>query len=92
MSYIGYQDATGATILPTQECFLSQEAKSLGLLPQCTCCSIWTPLSISATISDEALKAAQDFVETSNQHVAFLAGRGDIAEAIDMFQVLKEGM
>ncbi len=51
-----------------------------------------TPLSIPAIISDGALKAAQDFVETSNQHVAFLAGRGDIGEAIDMFQELKKGM
>ena len=51
-----------------------------------------TPLCIPTVISDEALKAAQDFVETSNQHVAFLAGRGDITEAIDMFKVLKEGM
>ena len=51
-----------------------------------------TPLSISTTISVEVLKAAQDFVETSNQHVAYLAGRGDIAEAVDMFQELKEGL
>ena len=51
-----------------------------------------TPLSIPATISDEALKAAQEFVETSNQHVACLAGRGDITEAIEMFQELKQGM
>lgn len=51
-----------------------------------------TPLSIPTTISDEALKAAQDFVETSNQHVAYLAGHGDIAEAVDMFQELKEGL
>jgi len=31
-------------------------------------------------------------VETSNQHVVYLAGHGDIAEAVDMFQELKEGL
>lgn len=31
-------------------------------------------------------------METSNQHVAYLAGCGDIVEAVDMFQELKEGL
>lgn len=51
-----------------------------------------TPLSIPSTISDEALKAAQEFVEMSNQHAAFLAGRGHITEAIEMIQGLNKGI
>ena len=50
-----------------------------------------TPLAISSTISEEALEAAINFVELSNQHVAFLAGRGDITHAIEGIQELKNG-
>ena len=42
-----------------------------------------TPGEIPSTISDEALKAAQSFVELCTQHAAFLAGRGSIDEEID---------
>ena len=48
-----------------------------------------TPLSIPSTISDETLK---EFVEMSNQHAAFLAGRGHITEAIEMIQGLNKGI
>ena len=34
--------------------------------------------SISNNISDEALSAAIDFVETSIRHAAYIAGRGEI--------------
>ena len=42
-----------------------------------------TPGEIPTTISNEALKAAQNFVELCTQHAAFLAGRGNIPEEID---------
>ena len=45
-----------------------------------------TPMSIPKTISESALKVAQEFVEACNQHVSFLSGRGDITEAIESFQ------
>lgn len=51
-----------------------------------------TPLAISGTISETALKAAQEFVEVCNQHVSFLSGRGDIAEAIESLQQLQKGI
>lgn len=47
-----------------------------------------TPLNIPDIISDEAVHAAANFVELCLQHAAFLAGRGDIQEAI---QTLKPG-
>jgi hypothetical protein len=49
-----------------------------------------TPLSIPETISEQALMAAQEFVEVCNQHVSFLSGRGDITEAIDNLQHLQK--
>ena len=51
-----------------------------------------TPLSIPETISEQALKAAQEFVEVCNQHVFFLSGRGDITEAIENLQQLQKGI
>ena len=45
-----------------------------------------TPAVIPSTISNEALKAAQCFVEFCIQHAAFLAGRGNIEEEIDSIQ------
>ena len=51
-----------------------------------------TPLAIPETISEAALKAAQEFVECCNQYVSFLSGRGDIAEAIESLQQLQKGI
>ena len=45
-----------------------------------------TPATISPTISDQALKAADNFVEVCIQHAAFLAGRGIIADEISSLQ------
>ena len=45
-----------------------------------------TPLCISDTISDEAIKAAINFVDCCIQHAAYLAGRGDVQEAMRSFQ------
>ena len=45
-----------------------------------------TPATISPTISDQALKAADNFVEVCIQHAAFLAGRGVIADEISSLQ------
>ena len=50
-----------------------------------------TPHSISAEITDEALKAAIDFVEIGTQHAAFLAGRDGIQEAIDNIKEMVTG-
>lgn len=41
------------------------------------------------TVSDEALKAAEDFVDVCCQHVAYLAGRGEVDEAIFQLQKCK---
>ena len=41
------------------------------------------PLEISKEISSDALKAAIHFVDICIQHSAFLAGRGDLQEAIE---------
>ena len=40
------------------------------------------PLDISQSISEEAVRAAENFVDLCLQHAAYLAGRGDIQEAI----------
>ena len=40
------------------------------------------PLKIPVTLSEEAVKAAENFVELCVQHAAYLAGRGAIEEAI----------
>lgn len=45
-----------------------------------------TPATISPTISDQALEAADNFVEVCIQHAAFLAGRGVIADEISSLQ------
>ena len=41
-----------------------------------------TPINIPQDISEDAILASQCFVELCNQYAAFLAGRGDILEAI----------
>ena len=51
-----------------------------------------TPLIIPEAILDQALLAAQNFVELCNQYMAFLAGRGEIAEAIDNIQNADKGI
>jgi len=46
--------------------------------------------TISNQISDEALYAAVNFVETSIQHAAYIAGRGEIRnEAAKLVKVLE---
>ena len=47
------------------------------------------PGDIPCTIKEKAIIAAQDFVDVCCQHTAFLAGRGDIEDAI---QQLKLGL
>ena len=51
-----------------------------------------TPQFIPPAISDEALKAAESFVKMCNQDAAFLAGRGDLTEAIENVQMLQQGI
>ena len=41
-----------------------------------------TPLKIPKKVSEEAVRAAVNFVDLCLQHAAYLAGRGDISEAI----------
>ena len=41
-----------------------------------------TPQAISPEISDDALKAALDFVELCLEHTSYLAGKGSMDEAI----------
>lgn len=50
-----------------------------------------TPQQIPQEISDEALLSAKNFVEVCNQHVAFLAGRGVISEAIEGLVKFQKG-
>jgi len=47
-----------------------------------------TPLKVPDHVSEEAITAAVNFVDLCLQHAAYLAGRGDISEAI---QALKPG-
>ena len=42
-----------------------------------------TPLAIPSIIDDKAVKAAIDLVDVCIQQAAFLAGRGDVQEAIN---------
>jgi hypothetical protein len=46
-----------------------------------------TPDDIPDTISELAIVVAQDFVDVCCQHTAFVAGRGDIQEAIQHLQL-----
>ena len=46
-----------------------------------------TPDDIPDTISELAIVASQDFVDVCCQHTAFVAGRGDIQEAIQQLQL-----
>lgn len=48
-----------------------------------------TPLEIPSIISDVAIKAADNFVDMCIQHAAFIAGRGEVQEAIDCVQQCK---
>ena len=42
-----------------------------------------TPLAIPSVIGVDAVEAAIDFVDVCIQQAAFLAGRGDVPEAIE---------
>ena len=42
-----------------------------------------TPLAIPSVIGEDAMKAAIDFVDVCIQQAAFLAGRGNVQEAIE---------
>ena len=46
------------------------------------------PLNVPDNVSEDAVRAAANFVDLCLQHAAYLAGRGDISEAI---QALKPG-
>lgn len=50
-----------------------------------------TPQVIPQTISESALKAALNFVEVCNQHLAYLSGRGRIEDAIDAIIDIQKG-
>lgn len=45
-----------------------------------------SPENIPNEISEEAIKAAEDFINVCCQHTAFLSGRGDIDDAIKSLQ------
>lgn len=49
------------------------------------------PQVIPQVITEESLKAATNFVETCNQHLAYLSGRGLISDAIETLQELQKG-
>ena len=50
------------------------------------------PQNIPNEISDKALMASINFVDICIQHAAYLAGRGEIQEAIDSFEMILSGM
>ena len=50
-----------------------------------------TPHNIPTTISNEALKAADSFVTMCVQHASYLAGRGELSEAIENVNLLQQG-
>ena len=45
-----------------------------------------TPLEVPSKISEDAIKAADNFVDLCLQHAAYLAGREKISEAVDGIQ------
>lgn len=49
------------------------------------------PTAIPDEISESAMKAALNFVEVCNQNMAYLAGRGQIADAIETITDTLEG-
>ncbi len=49
------------------------------------------PQDIPVTISDNALKASIDFVDVCIQHAAYLAGRGEMNEAVESVQKMLSG-
>ena len=49
------------------------------------------PQNIPNEISDKALIASINFVDVCIQHAAYLAGRGEIQEAIDSFEKILSG-
>ena len=51
-----------------------------------------TPHNIPTTISNEALKAADSFVTMCVQHASYLAGRGELSEAIENVNLLQQGI
>lgn len=53
---------------------------------------MYTPQAIPQEISEDAIKAALNFVEVCNQRLAFLSGRGKIEEAIDAIVEIQKGM
>ena len=53
---------------------------------------IKTPQNIPITISNEAIVAAVDLINTCNQHVAYLAGMGEIDEYISSLQQVQTGI
>ena len=64
-----------------------------GTNPSCSCnyaCS-FSLGKTSDEISNEALEASINFVEVCIQHAAYLAGRGNIEDAIDSFVKMLSG-
>ena len=45
------------------------------------------PQNLDVIISEDAITAATHFVEICGQHVAFIAGRGDIDEEIKLLEL-----
>lgn len=44
------------------------------------------PLNIPAIIEEDAVKVSENFVQVCLQNAAYLAGRGDIKDAVDDIQ------
>ena len=51
-----------------------------------------TPNAIPNEISEDALKAAVDFVDVCTQHVSYISGRGVISDAIEELQDVQKGI
>ena len=47
------------------------------------------PLNIPEIIGEDAVKASENFVQVCLQNAAYLAGRGDIKDAVDDIQCSK---
>ena len=47
------------------------------------------PDSLSTTISDTAIEAAIDFLELCCQHTAYITGRGEINEEVELMDAGK---
>ena len=79
------------TLTPKLLTYCRNDIKIQGANSTCSS-SHATPVSIPDTLLEDALKAAQTFVDVCNQYAPYLAGRGEISAAIQSIHNIEKGM